>query len=63
MNQNKTPDLVLRVAIPLTSASHGIRIAQSISRLYSGVADIVSTSDRKVVLANREISRIELQQD
>jgi len=63
-NANKnTPNLMLRVAIPLRSASHGIRVAKAINRLYAGISDIVSTVDRKTVLGHSEITKIELSQD
>jgi hypothetical protein len=62
-NRKTSPSLVLRVAIPLRSASHGICVAQAISRLYAGVSEVVNMSDRRVVLAHGEIAKIELKAD
>lgn len=63
MKNITTPNMVLRCAIPLRDASHGIAVAKSLSRMYAGVSDIVNTSDRKTVLRHSEIERIELNQD
>jgi hypothetical protein len=52
--------LVLRCAIPLRSASHGIAVAQAINRLYDGVSEVVTVAGRRVVLGHGEISKIEL---
>jgi hypothetical protein len=61
--KNTTPSLVLRCAIPLRSATHGICVAKAIGRLYSGVSDIVSVADRRTVLGHSEIEKIEVAQD
>jgi hypothetical protein len=58
--RNAQTTLVLRTAIPLRSATHGIRVAQAIQRMYAGVSDIVSISDRRTVMGYREIRHIEL---
>jgi hypothetical protein len=63
MPNQKPSALVLRCAIPLRSASHGITVAQAISRLYDGVSEVVNLSDRRIVLAHSEIAKIELKPD
>jgi hypothetical protein len=61
--KNAVPSLVLRCAIPLRSATHGITVAKAINRLYSGVSDIVSVADRRTVLGHSEIEKIEVTPD
>ena len=59
MNDNKS-GLMLRTVIPLRNATHGIRVAKAIQRMYAGVSDIVNATDRTTVLKYQEIRSIEL---
>jgi hypothetical protein len=56
----KPHTLMLRSAIPLRNASHGIEIAQTLNRLYAGISSVVSVADHSTVLDYSEIRRIAL---
>jgi len=56
----KQSQLMVRSAIPVRNAAHGIRVAQAINRIYSGVSSVVSATDHSTVLDFSEIRRIDL---
>ena len=53
-------NLMVRAAIPVRSAEHGIRVAQAIDRLYDGVSAVVNANDRSTLIDFAEIRRITL---
>jgi hypothetical protein len=56
----KQSKLMVRSAIPVRNAAHGIRVAQAIDRIYSGVSAVVSAADHSTILDFTEIRRIVL---
>jgi hypothetical protein len=59
----KKSEMYVRAVVPVRSASHGIRIAQTLNRLYSGVASVVSGVDHSTLIDFEEIRRIVLSEE
>ena len=57
--------LVIRAVVPVRDVLHGVRVAQAIKRLYSGVSEVVAAPDWKTVVNATDIHKIEIaeQQD
>jgi hypothetical protein len=63
MNKN---NLMLRTAIPLRSASHGIELAQTLNKMYQAISSVVSVAasgENSTVLDYSEIRRIDLEDE
>jgi hypothetical protein len=62
----QTNNLMLRVAVPIRSTSHGIEIAKSLNRMYNVVSSVVSVAasgENSTVLDYSEIRRIDLEDE